>query len=135
MVLIDTSVWIRALRKNYNEEIKKKVDQLLQNDIVIMMGIIKLELLGGTKTENEFSNLKGYLDSLYFFHTNTDFWNEASELAFTLRKNGVTIPYTDIIIATGSLLQNATLIHADKHFDLIAEKTDLKCISYVSEIK
>ena len=89
MVLIDTSVWLWALRKNYNEEIKKNVENLLQNDTIAIMGIIKLELLGGTKTTLEFSDLKGYLDSLYFIHTDTDFWNQASELAFTLRKKGV----------------------------------------------
>lgn len=135
MVLIDTSVWIWALRKEYNKEIKKEVDILLQNEIVAMMGIIKLELLGGTRTDSEFSRLKGFIDSFYFIPTDTGFWDKASELTYTLRKKGITVPYTDIIIAAGSLAENVTLIHADSHFDLIEKNTSLQCVSYVSEIK
>ncbi len=62
--LVDTSGWICALRKDFIPEIKDRLDQLLEADLVITAGIIKLEILGGTRREKEFKLLKKRVDAL-----------------------------------------------------------------------
>jgi len=131
MVLVDTSAWIFALKKNPFLPLKEKIDLLLRDELILAFGMIKLELLGGAKSEKEFARLKSRLDALYEIPTDQSLWDKASELAFTLHRKGITVPYTDILIASAALYSKATLLHADIHFDLMAKHTELKVESFL----
>ena len=135
MVLVDTSAWIFALKKNFLLPLKEKIDFLLRDGLILTFGMIKLELLGGTKSEKEFARLKNRLDALYEIPADQSLWDEASELAFMLHRKGITVPYTDILIASAALYSKTTLLHADIHFDLIAKHTELKVESFLSLIQ
>ena len=134
MILIDTSAWIFALRKNFHPYVKDRVDKILAETDVAITGIIKLELLGGTKTEREFKRLKKRLDRLYYIDATEEVWDKAAELAFTVKRKGVTVPFTDIFIASTSIESNTVLLHADSHFDTIAKHSKLEVESLVSRI-
>jgi len=135
LFLIDTSAWIFALRKNFVVQIKERVDSLLKDDVILTTGLIKLELLGGTRTQKEFYRLKNRLAVLEEIEINTVLWESSFELAFTLRRKGITVPYTDIIIAACALNANAILVHADSHFDLISNHSSLRVESYVDIVQ
>jgi predicted nucleic acid-binding protein len=133
--LVDTSAWLFALRKDANPEIKSRLDTLLREDIVLITGIIKLELLGGTRTREEFSRLKSRLDALPYVPMEEPLlWDLAYEMAFDLRRKGVTIPYTDILIASAAIKEDIILLHADVHFDQIAKHSTLRVESFVNRI-
>ena len=53
LVLVDTSAWILALRKDFHREAKNKIEALLAEDRVAIMPIIYLELLGGADTHKD----------------------------------------------------------------------------------
>jgi predicted nucleic acid-binding protein len=133
--LIDTSAWLLALRKNFLPIAKDRIDHLLKEDVVIITGMVKLELLGGAKTEIEFQRLKARLDALDSVDTDMKLWARAYELAFSLRRRGITIPYTDILIAACALHANAIILHADAHFDLISKHLELKVESLTQEVR
>lgn len=135
LFLVDTSVWIFALRKDFISTIKDRVSHLLGDHVVLTSGMIKLEILGGTKTEKEFQRLKARLDALDTVETNTSLWEKAYALAFKLRRKGITVPYTDILIAACALKTESTLVHADAHFDLMANHIGLKVESLVQMVK
>jgi len=135
MILVDTSAWIFALKKNPFLPLKEKIDLLLRDELILAFGMIKLELLGGAKSEKEFTRLKSRLDALYEIPTDQSLWDKASELAFTLHRKGITVPYTDILIASAALYSKATLLHADVHFNLIAKHTELRVESFLSLIQ
>ena len=132
--LVDTSAWILALRRNALEAVKARIEELLERDAILCTEIIKLELLGGTKTEKEYERLKTHLQSLKPISTTNTQWEKAYELAFFLRRKGVTAPYTDILIAACALTTNATVLHIDNHFDIIAKYVSLKTESYVKDL-
>ena len=132
LFLIDTSAWLFALKKDFIPAVKNRISDLLNENTVITTGIIKLELLGGTRTKKEFHRLKTRLDALDTISTDTTLWNGACDLAFSMRRKGITIPYTDMIIAAAALITGATVLHADTHFDMISEKSSLKVESLVS---
>jgi predicted nucleic acid-binding protein len=90
-----------------------------------------LELLGGTRTEKEYQRLKSRLDALDLVETDNALWEQAYGLAFKLRRKGLTVPYTDILIASSALRIKATVVHADLHFDLIRKHIGLKVESFV----
>jgi len=135
MVIIDTSVWLFALKKDFNPEIKKFVEKLLLNEDVAINGIIKLELLGGARSQKEYTRLKSRLDSLHFIDSDKKLWDESCRLAFSLKRKGISVPYTDIVIAASSILADTLLIHADRHFDLIKKYTKLKAESLIHLLK
>lgn len=135
MIIIDTSAWLLALRKEFHPVIKERIEKILLESEVAVTGIIILELLGGTKTENEYYRLKSRLDSLYYIEADKSLWNNSSRLAFDLRRKGITIPFTDIFIAASTINTNAKLIHADSHFELISQHTELNVESYLPLIQ
>ena len=79
-VLIDTSAWLFALRKDYLPEIKDRVDLLLKEDLVLTTGIIRLELLAGTRTDSEYERLKNRLSSLEKIVTDESLWEMLGSL-------------------------------------------------------
>jgi predicted nucleic acid-binding protein len=135
MVLIDTSAWVFALRKNFHPLVKGRIEEILTESEVAITGIIELELLGGARTEREYARLKSRLDSLFCIETTGALWDSASRLAFALKRKGVTVPYTDILISACALQEKALLLHADAHFDTIARHTGLRVESLASLLK
>jgi hypothetical protein len=135
LVLIDTSVWILALRKPPSSVVKDEVEHLLAENRVAIVPMIRLELLGGTKSLDEFNRLKSRLDALHQIPASEANWEAAVRLSFRLRQQGKVIPYTDILIGSAAIITNCTLLHADRHFDLMAEDTDLKVKSLISVVR
>ena len=133
--LIDTSVWLLALRKDFIPEVKDRIDCLLRYDVVITTGIIKLEIIGGARTQNEFKRLKSRFNALDDIKTDDSIWQRACELGFKLRRKGVTIPHTDILIAACALQSGSIIVHADTHFDLMAEHAGIKVESLVQIVR
>ena len=134
LVLIDTSVWILALRKPPSAVVKDEVEHLLAENRVAIAPMIRLELLGGTRSLDEFDRLKSRLDALHQIPASEANWEAAVQLSFKLRQQGKVIPYTDILIGSAAIITNCTLLHADRHFDLMAEDTDLKVRSLISVV-
>ena len=132
MILIDTSVWLFALRRDFHPGIRERVEKILANDKVAMNGMIQLELLGGAKSEKEYDRLFQRLDSLYRIEADRSLWNRSSKLAFELKQKGITVPYANIFVASSALKENILLVHADSPFDLIADHSDLRVESLVS---
>jgi len=135
LFIVDTSAWIFALRKNPLPQLKDRIDQLLMLDIVKTFGMIRLEILGGAKTEIEFDRLKNRIGALEEISCDNELWESAGRLSFNLRRKGLTIPSTDILIASAALKSKSTILHADSHFDIIASESDLKVESYISQVQ
>lgn len=135
LFLVDTSVWIFALRKDPVPQIRDRIDALLREDVVVTAGIIKLEILSGARTEKEFHRLKSRLDALDSIETDESLWQKACEHGFVLRHRGFTIPSTDILIGTCALNAGAILVHADAHFDLMVKPLRLQTESHIHALK
>ncbi|MBE0431055.1 MAG: PIN domain nuclease [Dehalococcoidia bacterium] len=133
LVLIDTSVWILFLRKHPPPVVEEEVGRLLAEDSVAISPMIRLELLGGTRTSAEFNRLQGRLDALHRLPADEATWDKAAELAFLLRQQGKVIPYTDLLIGAAAIVADVLLLHADRHFDLMAEDSNLRVRSMVRQ--
>jgi len=132
LVLIDTSVWILALSRSAPPEVKDEVSHLLAENVVAIVPMIFLELLGGTRSLDDFNRLQSRFSALHQMPADEANWETAIQLAFKLRRGGKMIPYTDILIASAAITNDCTLLHCDRHFDLIAEAGHLKVKSLVS---
>ena len=132
--LVDTSAWLWALRPDPVLAIQRRLDDLLTSREAASTGMIQLEILGGIKTVALWDELAAELSSLRQFHTRPGTWLQAARLAFTLRRQGITVPNPDVLIAAVAIENDATLVHADAHFERIAQQSQLKTESYVEHL-
>lgn len=129
MVLVDTSVLINFFKGNSNKAVEKLNLIIEQNIPFGISPFTYLELLQGSKTENEFALLDEYLSTQIFYHLkhNIKSYSEAAKIRIKCNKKGITINSTiDFLIVQTVLDNNLFLLHNDKDFDKIAEVIDLK---------
>jgi predicted nucleic acid-binding protein len=55
-------------------------------------------------------------------------------MAFDLRRKGLTIPYTNILIASAAIKEDMILLHADVHFDQVARHSTLKVETFANRV-
>ena len=127
-VIIDTSDWIKSFRPQCDKALSDLVKDLVIKGRVLLPGIIKVELLRGTKSKREYDQLSDLLKGLTYLPVPEEFWERLSEFSFTLFRKGVVVPLTDTYIALLCIENNAPILHCDKHFDLIAQKSPLKIL-------
>jgi len=133
LFLIDTSVWIEALRPGGIVAIRERLNEILAERKGATTPLVLLELLSGARDEKDYEELSEELSALCQFPVNDTVWMKSCRLAFELRRKGVTAPSTDVLIATVAQENQLTLLHADRHFDLIAGKTNLLVESWVKD--
>ena len=128
-IIIDTSAWIESFRPEGDISLKSRVKELIMRGQVLLPGIIKAELLRGTKNKKEFTRLKDLLKGLTHLPVDETFWEKLAEFSFGLLRNGVSVPLVDTYVALLCIENGALLLHRDKHFDLIAQESSLKILS------
>jgi predicted nucleic acid-binding protein len=131
LVLIDTSVWIRYLRRDPDAEIVRRVREWLTAGQAATTPIIQIELLQATRTQAEFDQLSATLEALHPLAPDMAAWRLAARNAFMLRRAGVPIPTTDLLIATMAQQAQAELAHLDQHYELAAGPLALRTISFL----
>jgi predicted nucleic acid-binding protein len=121
LVFIDTSSWILAF-KGVDKKLSFLVDYLLKENRVATSGIVILELSYGVKSPREFRELKEEMKSLVYLEASENVWDKAYSTAFHARKRGITVPSTDILISALAAENDCTLLHSDKHFDILSRE-------------
>jgi predicted nucleic acid-binding protein len=125
-VIIDTSAWIESFRPQSEKAFCNLVKGLILNGRVLIPGIIKTELLRGTKNKKEYNRLNELLKGLEYLPVPDEFWEKLSQFSFSLFRKGITVPLTDAYIALLCIENHTLLLHRDKHFDLIAQDFPLR---------
>lgn len=111
MILVDSNIIIDYWRQP-NDKIRKI---FLENDVYIC-GIIKTELLHGSKDVNQYHKIKEAISDFPIIDLYPLFWDELGYNLFTLKKSGLTVPIQDAMIATLAINFDLKLWTYDKHF-------------------
>lgn len=119
-VLVDTSIWIEYFNKP-ESPFGPALDKLIKNGNAFAAGIVLTELLQGAKIEKEFEAILENFTALPFFDATINTWIKAGKISFTLRRKGITIPTTDLIIASLALENNSSVFTLDPHFEKIPD--------------
>ena len=117
-VLPDTCAWIDYFKPQASR-LKQNVERILANDRVFICGPILYELVQGLRSEKEKRIVLRALMSLDYLEMTTDRWIKAGERAALLRKEGKTIPFSDILVATIAAENDLSILTVDKHFSKI----------------
>ncbi len=113
-VLLDTSIWIDALRGK-TPQIVKKTQSLLTDDRVLTCGPVLFEIKRGLRPK-ERKTILPLFDALIRLPLDEAVWDLAGDLDASLRRKGITIPPMDIIIAQICLYHKIMLFTLDNHF-------------------
>jgi predicted nucleic acid-binding protein len=116
-VLIDTSVWIDALRGK-TPHIVETTKELLKDDRILICGPVLFEIKRGLRPPDR-KKILLLLDALIRLSVDEAVWDAAGDLDASLRKTGMTIPPMDIIIAQVCLHHKVSLFTLDEHFQSI----------------
>ena len=129
-VIIDTSTWIESFKPGSEKSLQRLVKDLILQDLVLLPGIIKTELLRGAKNKKEFNHLYQMLKGLIYLPVAEDFWERLSDFSFQLFRKGIVVPLTDIYIELLCIENQVALLHRDKHFNMFARKTKLSFLAF-----
>ena len=118
MVIADSSVWIHFLRTP-ETVIGQEMARLLRADEVALVGIILTEVLQGAGNQSDFEALLLRMNSLSFVAGTRQAWVEAGLLSLELRRQGMLIPLTDLVIGAVALEGDHEVYTLDQHFQRI----------------
>lgn len=124
MVLVDSSAWIEALRRNGDLRVKLAVEGLLDAYEAQWCTPIRLEVLGGARRE-ERTRLGHWFSVIPYRPVREEDWERTISLAWRLRDGGLTVPWVDVVIAAVALHDQVRVYAVDAHFQEISRRTGL----------
>lgn len=116
-IMVDTSIWIEYFRGNFHDT--DLMEHGLNQGYIYITGPILAELLQGVRTAKEHSMLSRCIGAVPFVECEYRDWTKAGKISFGLRKKGITVPLTDIIIAVAAMKIGAAIYTRDSHFKVI----------------
>jgi hypothetical protein len=126
LVLIDTSGWICYFARKGYEEAKKAISVLLDEDRVATSGPILIELVQGARNQEEKEMIRQYFQGVHWLSVHDHHWHGAADLAYELRRKGITPSAIDALIATLAVDYQCTLLHRDSDFERISRHSTLR---------
>lgn len=118
MVVADTSVWIEYL-KGGHEPTRLALRDLIRAEQAALVGVVLAELLQGCRSSREADALLSKLTGLPFLETTFATWKRTGELSASLRRKGITLPLSDLVIAALALEHGCRVFALDPHFERI----------------
>jgi predicted nucleic acid-binding protein len=122
LVLADTSIWIDFARQGSRGK-ASAMRELLDAGQVVTCGPVAAELLAGSDGEVA-ERMWATLSSLPWAELDPGSWRQVGYLARSLRREGETLPLTDLVIAVAAVESGHALWSLDSDFERIAPVLD-----------
>ncbi len=123
-VVVDTSVWSLALRRNTPSEAMPVVNQLrtlITDDQVALLGSVRQEVLSGIRYVEQFTRLRDYLRAFPNVELTPEDYEVAAEFYNTCRTNGVQGANTDFLICAVAHRRGYSILTTDRDFESFQE--------------
>ena len=129
MVLVDTSIWIDFLQLPDSPAATALSSLIKDHNRVMLCGIVLQEILQGIRSKKSYELVRERLLKFPFVPTNRDTWLLAAELYRALRAKGITLPSTDVTIASIAIQNDLSFFTRDTHFEKVALHSALRLFS------
>ena len=119
-VLVDSSVWSLALRRNTTNDaivIVNVLRDLIADGRVVLLGAIRQEVLSGVRYKEQFSRLQEYLRAFPDLELTTEDFELAAEFFNTCRTKGVQGSNTDFLLCAVAHRRGYSIFTTDKDFE------------------
>ena len=81
--------------------------------------MVLAEILQGIKNLEESRLVKESLDKLPYVEMTRETWKKAGEISASLRRKGITIPLSDLIVASLAISEGCEVFTVDSHFEQV----------------
>lgn len=127
-VLVDTSVWSLALRRNrvVEDSFVLELRELIAELRVQMIGPVRQELLSGLRSLEQFNVLRDHLRAFPDLKLVPADFEHAAECFNSCRRKGVQGSNTDFLICAVAQRHNLSILTADDDFLLYQEHLPLR---------
>ncbi|MBR6228980.1 MAG: PIN domain-containing protein [Eubacterium sp.] len=113
MVLADTNVII-----DYWKMPDDRMTEIFNNEDIAVCGIVEAELIHGARSEKEIESIKEAISCFEMLSYSCN-WEKLGRMLNKLRTAGVTLPFTDAMIAQIAIDNGVDVLTKDNHFKLI----------------
>ena len=128
MIVADTSAWIEFLR-NTRSKVHLRLRQLLEKGSELAVTeVVVMEVLAGARSHDHAEALKAHLLAFPLLRLEgLDGFEAAAALYRACRDAGETVrEITDCLVAVPAIAAGATLLQADRDFEVLARHTPLR---------
>jgi predicted nucleic acid-binding protein len=119
-VLVDTSVWSLALRRNQPTEspVVTELIELIREVRSQLIGQVRQELLSGIKNQVQFQKLRNHLRAFPDLEVTTRDYESAADFYNLCRAKGIQGSNTDFLICAVAARYNIPIFTTDEDFTL-----------------
>jgi hypothetical protein len=97
IIIVDTSVWIAFYKPAHSPE-KSYVTRLLDEERVMLVGVVFSELIQGARSAKDRQDLQETLIALPYLEMTPHAWLLPGEMGTTLRGKGLPVGIPDLIV-------------------------------------
>lgn len=119
MVLVDSSVWIEASRRDGELSFKVGLEALLEEYEATLCSLVRLEVLGGARPDDR-RRLDAAFAILPALPITDSTWNLGIQHSRKYRDAGLSIPWSDILVAALSIEHGCRVYAKDRHFEAMS---------------
>src|SRR5580698_4595649 len=122
MILVDTSVWLLALRRKpkdlapWESRLTEALFRIVNENRAQMVGIVRQELLSGIREDSQLRRLRDYLKDFSDAPVNADDYEEAARAGNRCRQSGIAASPIDMILCAIALRQDWEIFTIDRDF-------------------
>jgi len=116
-IIVDTCIWIEYFKGI--PKIKEELEILIHEHSLCLCGIVVYELFQGIKETKEKEMVQSDFEAFPYLEMNRSTWERAATLSFSLRHRGITLPSSDLILASLAIENKCMVFTKDAHFDKV----------------
>lgn len=119
-VVVDTSVWSLALKRNTSMDAIPAVNllrDLIIDGRVAMLGAVRQEVLSGIRQTEQFTRLRDYLHAFPNLELTTQDYELAAEFYNTCRSHGIQGANTDFLLCVVAHRRGYSILTTDRDFE------------------
>jgi hypothetical protein len=128
VIVVDTSAWVELLRKTGSAAHLTLRALIVDDAPLAVTEVVVFELLAGARSEREHHELRERVLSFPVLPLNgLDGYEAAADIYRACRRGGGTLgSLVDCLVAVPALAADATVLAADRDFEVIARHTPLR---------
>ena len=122
-VIVDTSVWSLALRRDKQESPApvQELRHIIHDHRVQMMGPIRQEILSGIRSKDQFKKLRKHLEGFPDLPILTEDYVTAAQFFNHCRSKGIQGSNTDFLICAVAVRNKFSIYTMDKDFEIFSK--------------
>jgi predicted nucleic acid-binding protein len=122
-VIVDTSVWSLALRRDKDDSPApvQELRHIIRDHRTQMIGPIRQEILSGVRSKSQFKKLRKHLESFPDLPILTEDYVTAAQFFNHCRSKGIQGSNTDFLICAVAVRNKLSIYTTDKDFEMFSK--------------